>query len=247
MSSSTPQLLQSQFHNADTYQWRTFLRQALVDLRVSAPAIVQSFDPLTQTVTAQIAISEFCKPPFVDGNGVTQTASPGWVAINPIHNVPVILPRAGGFCLTFPLKAGDEGLLVFCDSCIDLWWQQGGQQPPPGGPIIQNSFERRRHDLTDCGFIPMLGNQTRVLPNYSTESVQLRSDDGTTYIELKLGVANILSRGGLNITGPVNIVGDLNVQGRITATQEIAGKGIPLSTHGHPVLTAPGETGPPQP
>jgi len=37
----------------------------------------------------------------------------------------------------------------------------------------------------------------------------------------------------------------LNVTGAITATGEVTGNGITLSTHTHPVTTAPGETGAP--
>jgi hypothetical protein len=248
--SSTPQLLQSQLHSADQYQWKTWLRQALVDLRVAIPAIVKSFDPDRQVVSVQIAVSELVKPPYIDSNGDVQN-TPGWVAISPINNVPVMCQRGGGFSVTLPLKQGDEGMLIFCDSCIDLWWMSGGQQPPPGGSLIQNNFERRRHDLTDCGFYPGLWNQTRVLPNYSTNSLQIRSDDGTTFIEVKLGIVNVVARGGINLQGPVNITGNLNVDGDITNTGdieadgEVTGNDVELSNHEHPVTTAPGETGTP--
>lgn len=95
---------------------------------------------------------------------------------------PVQFPAGGGGNLTFPVAEGDECLVVFSSRCIDAWWQQGGIQPP---------MELRMHDLSD-GFA-MLGfrSQPRVLPNLSTDSMQLRSDDGLTYISLKDGEIRI--------------------------------------------------------
>jgi len=158
-------------------------------LRVAAPAIVQYFDSSTNTVTAQIAVSELAKTPL----------GPMWMQIEPIQKVPVALPSCGGFSVTLPLQQGDEGLLVFCDSCIDLWWQDGGIQPPPTlqgqiATLPQPNFERRRHDLTDCVFVPGARSQPRKLSNYSSSSLQIRSDDGTVVVDV--------SESGVKITGP---------------------------------------------
>ena len=126
--SSQPQLTPDQLNYAETAQWKTILKQALADLRVSIPAIVQAFDAMEGTVDVQVAIREIVRTP----NGPANTA------INPIFKVPVCFPSGGGFSLTLPIQPGDEGMLVFCDMCIDLWWMRGG---------LQNQFERRRHDL----------------------------------------------------------------------------------------------------
>ena len=228
--SNSPGLTPSQLNYAQTAQWKEFLRQALADVRVAIPSIVKSFDAGTQTVSVQIAVSE-----------LVRLNNPQWTAIQPINKVPIILPRAGGFCLTLPIQAGDEGMLVFCDSCIDLWWLNGGIQPPAGAPFTQPEFERRRHDLNDCGFYPGTWNQTRVLPAYSIFSAQLRTDDGTCYLELAPGgIVNILAPGG------VNIIGNLNATEEITAqTLTIP---IPLSTHLHSDVTGGlDDTGPPIP
>jgi Phage protein Gp138 N-terminal domain len=194
-SSQNPSLTPLQLVFAESAQWKAILRQALTDLRCAAPAIVQSFDPDTQTVAVQIAMSELVKNP----NG------PQWTPIGPIYKVPICTFRAGGFALTLPIEEGDEGLLVFTDTMFDLWWQNGGVQPPAGAPLTQPNHERRRHDVTDCFFIPGLWNQTRVLQNYSTDSVQVRSDDAeaTTLFDIKDGQitlkATTISLQGTNI------------------------------------------------
>lgn len=144
---------------AQTDQWREPIRQALFDLRVAIPGTILSFDAVAQTAVVQIALREKIWAPHA---GTTD------VAIAPLQDVPVVLPRGGGYSLTLPITAGDECLLIFADMCIDTWWASGG---------VQNQFEKRRHDLSDAFCIPGPWNQKRKLTNYSTDSVQLRSDD----------------------------------------------------------------------
>jgi Phage protein Gp138 N-terminal domain len=141
-------LLPATTNYAESAPWKAAIKQAVTDLRCAAPAIVQDFDSDTQTVAEQIAMGELVRQP--DG--------PEWTPIYPISNVPICLPRAGGFALTTPIQAGHEGLLVFSDTMFDLWWQNGGVQPLRGAPVVQPNHERRRHDVTDCFFIPGVWN-----------------------------------------------------------------------------------------
>ncbi len=135
---------------------------------------------MTQTVTVQVAIQE----------RVRTAKGPAWVDIPPIIMVPVLLPRGGGFAATFPLKKGDEGLLIFCDTCFDFWWLNGQSNSATG---TQRQNEVRRHYIHDCGFYPGMSSQPNVLANYSTSSMQLRSDDGATVVDV--------SAAGVAITG----------------------------------------------
>lgn len=185
--STNLRLTPEQLNYAITAQWKRILRQSLDDLRVSIPAIVQSFDATHQTVTVQIAIREI----------VQGTQGPENIAIAPITKVPVMFPSGGGFSLTFPLQAGDEGLLIFCDACIELWLARGG---------VQDQLERVRHALADCGFYPGGRSQPRVLSNYSTGSAQLRSDDGTKIIDVGNNNAISLTAPAINITATNGIV-----------------------------------------
>lgn len=228
-----PALTPEQLTYAESAQWKKILRQAVVDLRVCSPAIVQSFNAAAQTVSVQIAMSELIR--FPSGGK--------WVAIPPINNVPVCLPRAGGFSLTLPLKAGDEGFLIFCDTCFDLWWQNGGQQPQPatlkngawqgGAPLFQPNHEwRRRHDVSDCGFFPQGWSQPRVLSNYSTDSAQLRSDDGNTIVDVaEAGVTVTAQKFTVNCSGEVQINGSQVVISSSSDDSKIDGKTFLLHEH----------------
>ncbi len=95
--------------------------------------------------------------------------------------------------MTFPLAAGDEVLVHFSARCLDAWWQQGGVQP-------QAQF--RMHDLSDGFVAPKLYSVPNVPGGISTTAAQLRTKDGTSYIELAPGgIINLVAPGGLNING----------------------------------------------
>ena len=164
-------LTPAQLNCSEAAQWWQIVKQSLDDVRVSTPAfLTEDMDPVTQTVTAQIAISE----------RVRTAKGAQWTQIAPIIMVPVVVPRGGGFSLTLPLKKGDEGMLVFCDTCFDYWWKYGAY----GGSGSRPQLEVRRHHVHDCGFLPGMWSQPNVLTDYSTTSVQLRSDDGAVSVSL---------------------------------------------------------------
>ena len=157
------------------------LHQFECDLRVSIPAIVVSFDAVRQVVSVQPAIKELMR--------VNAVLTPTTLPI--LDDVPIVLPCGGGFSLTFPIQPGDECDLVFSDMAFDLWWQSGGVQQQPDGKLY-------RHDIGDAKAHFGLRNQTRVLPNYSTSSTQLRSDDGTVILDI--------AEAGITATAPAMTV-----------------------------------------
>lgn len=161
-------------------------RRAAIDLRVAIPGIIQSFDANTQTVVVNPAIRERL---VFDGEEE-------WLNIPLLVDVPIVLPRAGGYSLTMPIKPGDECLVVFSDMCIDAWWQSGG---------TQNQVECRRHDLSDGFAIIGTWSQPRVISGYSTNSVQLRNDSGSSYVEIAGDTINIKA-GTINLNaGRINL------------------------------------------
>lgn len=138
----------------------------LSGLWTALPGIVQSFDPVAMTCQVQ---------PAIQGKVRSEDGTITLVNLPMLLDCPVVFPHGGGCSLTFPIKQGDECLVVFSSRAIDLWWQSGGVQAP---------VEMRMHDLSD-GFV-LVGaySQTKVLPNVSTQAVQLRSDDGQAFFEL---------------------------------------------------------------
>ena len=162
-------------------------RRLETKIRCAIPGIIQSFDPEAQTVVVKPALRE-----QLDRDGDLQ-----WIDIPLLVDVPVVLPRAGGYVLTMPIQPGDECLVLFADMCIDGWWQSGG---------TQNQVDCRRHDLSDGFALIGCWSQPRVIPSYSTNTAQLRNDAGDAYVEISGSDINIVASGNVNIQGAtVNI------------------------------------------
>lgn len=178
------------------------------------PGIVIDFDPTDCTATVQPAINAVILQQD-PSTGAQSTAS---VTLPVLPKVPVVFQGGGGYSLTFPIVKGDEVLVVFASRCIDAWWQSGG---------VQNPIEQRAHDLTDGIAIAGLRSVPRVPGSISTSSVQLRADDGSSYVEMASGGnVNILAPGGLHVLGPITSSGE------ITAGQG-TGDSVTLQQHKH--------------
>lgn len=213
------------------------------NLRVALPGIIQSFDPETITCVVQ---------PAVKGYESDDAGKKSSLSLPLLVDVPVIFPRGGGVTLTFPVKAGDECLLMFADRCIDFWWQNGGVQEPVDG---------RMHDLSDAFAIVGLQSCARKIANISTSTAQLRTDDGAAFIELDPGshAVNVTTSGKLTasaqggteinspeivLNGNVTINGNLSqgvgagggaatMLGPVNVTNDVKAGGKSLMAHKH--------------
>lgn len=215
---TSPQpLTPAQIFRSQSVQWRELMSQISQNIRVAIPAfLVNDMDIETQTVTVQIAIQEQMRTN--DG--------PQWWDAPPILYVPVVLPRGGGFALTLPLKKGDKGLLVFCDACFDNWWQNGTNQAPKADNVSvasgsQQQLEIRRHHFWDCGFFPGMMTRQDILSNYSTDSMQLRSESGNVVIDIA-GAAITIQAPSVTVQASqnVSITGSQSVS--ITGNQSVS-------------------------
>lgn len=211
------------------------LAQAIMSaMRVSMPGIIQSFNPDAVTAVVQPAIK-----------GAEQDESGSEVSVNLplLVDVPVLFPRGGGCTLTFPVKAGDECLVIFADRCIDFWWQSGGVQEP---------VDERMHDLSDAFCIVGPQSQAKKIGGISTTGAQLRTDDGSAFIEVAAGgdiTATTAGSATINapeivLNGNVTINGNLSqgmgerggtatMHGPVTVTNDVTAGGKSLMTHTH--------------
>lgn len=190
-------------------QWNAFAWQLICDLRVACPGIIQSFDAIRQTVKVQLAIRE----------NILQNLVPTATEIAPLVDVPVLLLGGNGFTICPPIAAGDECLVIFADMCIDAWWQSGG---------VQNQMDRRRHDLSDGFALVGVRSQPRKLTNYSATSLQIRSDDGNTMIEIganevTVKATSISLQGDVEVTGTLKADGTTTIQGKDFLTHKHTG------------------------
>ncbi|CAN0620528.1 Gp138_N domain-containing protein [Burkholderia multivorans] len=167
---------------------RAALRGWQAGIWTALPGIIDSFDDVAMTCVVQPAI----KVPVRASDGTVTT-----VALPQLVDCPVQFPAGGNCTLTFPVKPGDECLVVFASRCIDAWWQSGG---------VQEQAELRMHDLSDGFALLGVRSRPRALANVSATSTQLRSDDGATYIDLNptLQKVKIVAPGGFDVVAPLS-------------------------------------------
>lgn len=167
---------------------RAALRGWQVGIWTALPGVIDSFDASSQTCVVQPAI----KIPVRANDGTVTTA-----ALPPLVDCPVQFPSGGNCTLTFPVAPGDECLIVFASRSVDAWWQSGGVQEQPA---------LRMHDLSDGFALLGFRSRPRALAGVSGGSTQLRSDDGSTYIDLNptLKKVRIVAPGGFDVVAPLS-------------------------------------------
>lgn len=208
---------------------RSALKGWQTGIWTAMPAILQKYDATKLTCQAQPAIQAQVRS---SSGSISNQTLPLLV------DCPVVFPGGGGYVLTFPLAANDEGLIIIASRCIDAWWQNGGIQP---------QAELRMHDLSDGFFLPGVFSVPRVPSNIATDRVQLRSNDGSCSISLESGhVCEIIAPGGIKMTGPVSITGDVTATGLIEAGHGTVDS-VKLQTHKHGTGTAAAGTVVPTP
>lgn len=200
------------------------------------PGVVDTFDPLTWTVSVLPTIKVRVKQP--DGTWASQ-------GLPPLPQCPVCFLGGGGMTSFFTPQHGDEALVIFAARCIDAWWMFGPQQGPD--PALDPT-EYRMHDLSDGIALVGLRSLPRIIANLPAGMGGLLSNDGTTLIGMNptAKTVTITAPGGITLNGAT-----------ISAAGEITDKaGVALGTHEHlpGTYVAPsgggpvtGESGEPQP
>lgn len=196
---------------------RLALESQQAKIWTALPGIVSGVDLAKQTVSVQ---------PSVQGSVSDAQGNVTNVNLPLLVDVPIVWPRAGGFALTFPIKAGDEVLVVFSSRCIDAWWQSGG---------VGVAAESRMHDLSDGFAILAPTSQSKKLSNVSSANVQLRDEDGTTYVEIAPGgKMKLTGATSIDVAAPtINLNGNINVTGRMVQTGTMSIGGVEFGTHKH--------------
>lgn len=201
---------------------RLAIEGAQSQIWTALPGIITSVDLTSQIVSVQ---------PSIMGTVTDRLGNQFNQPLPILINVPIVWPRGGGFALTFPVKTGDEVLVVFAARCIDSWWQSGG---------VGVAMESRMHDLSDGFAILAPTSQPKKLPSISATNTQLRTEAGDTYIEVTpSGKVRIMATNEIDITAPV-----INLNGAVTQVGGISIDGKSFGTHQH-LDPQGGTTGPP--
>lgn len=231
------------------------IQSAINGLLTALPAQIVRVDFATLTATVQ---------PTIQAKIFKSDGSSAFVNLPELLDVPIVFPHGGGCSLTFPLSAGDEGLVVLSSACIDSWWQSSGVQVP---------YEFRHNDLSDAFFIAGCWSKPKAITASGT-CAQLRTDDGQAFVQLDPGSKKITAQtsgdidmvcstwkvvasAGATIQAPqINLVGNLSNSGGgspasmeagMETPKDVVASGISLTSHVHSgVETGNKTTGAPQ-
>lgn len=199
----------------------------LKDLHTSMPGIIETFDAEKQLATIQPAIRRI----FVTRDGEKEILVPSDLPI--LINVPIIFPRGGGFSLTFPVKQGDECLLVFCERSIDNWHETGKVKVPGA---------KRFHSLSDATAFVGLSSIPNKVPNYDPDNTVIKKDDDSVYIKLNEDKSlEIFTESDIvaEAEGDVNLTVGGQLDAQITGNTNITSPNITLD--GNVVITGNAE------
>lgn len=196
--------------------FRDMLAAARLDIHTALPGIIQSFDAKKMTCTVQ---------PAIRGAIIAKDGKASAVDLPLLVDCPVLFQGGGGYSLTFPLRKGDDCLVIFAERCIDAWYQSGG---------IQNAAEYRLHDLSDGFVLAGVRSQPAVVKNGVTMTgPELRTDSGSAFLRLKGNAIEIVAPSGITIDTPqIQVTGDV-IAGGISLIHHVHG-GCQGGTTGQP-------------
>ncbi len=163
------------------------IEAAVMDMRVSLPGRIESYDASKQRADIQIQLQHMVP----DGEG-------GFVPTDfPIlPNVPIMFPQGNGFFVSFPLAKGDPVLVVFCDLPIGTWLQKGSKCEP--GTV-------RFHGLGGAVAYPGLQPSKSPLGDASGSNMVM-GKDGTSASQIVLTGSQVQLGGGAQFVALANKV-----------------------------------------
>ena len=129
---------------------QAFRREIFSSLRCAMPGIIQTFDPVTQTATIQVAMQMTVWDQVKD--------------YPPLVDCPVVVLGGGPAFISFPINTGDTCLVLFSDRAIDNWYSTGNVVPPA---------QQRQHSLADGIALVGIRHLANALSNYDATGIGL--------------------------------------------------------------------------
>lgn len=181
--------------------------ERLKNVRTSMPGIIVAFDASTQRAEIQPTVSR------VLSSGET-------APFTRLINCPLAFDRTQDFCITRPIKVGDECLIFVADRSIEDWLISGKVTAPS---------RIRFHHVKDAYFLPLSTSTQSVISDYDPDNMVLKTISGDLTISLKpSSELEIISATDVNVVSPnilldgdVHITGDLQNDGNATVSGNV--------------------------
>lgn len=169
-----------------------FRQSVLLNFNCHHIGIIETFDEDLQQATVSIPYPKS----FFNYDTATGLYVQKDVAFPPIGTCPVQFPGGGDFFLTFPVKPGDECLILFNDRDMDNWFAGSTNSPVNSG---------RLHAYADALVIVGFRSGPNTINDFNSSAVELRDILGTTKFSLTATDASMANAGGAQVAtdGPL--------------------------------------------
>lgn len=134
-----------------------------------------------------------------------------------LGEVPVVVLQGGGAHITFPIKAGDQCLLLFCDYMIDNWWISGN---------ASTSIVPRKHDLSDAIAIVGLNALPNAIQDYS-DYLHLQYNQNSSIVignNIDVNNDNIHLNGATKVKETLDVEKDATFKKDVNVTHTLTAK-----------------------
>ncbi len=123
------------------------------DMHTCLPGRIIEFNPETQTAKVQLLIKRIFKNDIIRD-------------LPQLINVVVWQLKAGDFTITFPIKPGNECLVLFSERSLDSWFKTGQAKAPTN---------TRMHSLSDAICLVGMSSEPNVITEYDPDNLQIRN------------------------------------------------------------------------
>lgn len=191
-----------------------YLDEFKKDVYTALPAVIEAYSPTTQSAAVR---------PLLQSEDLPHAL---------IYGVPVQFSSGGGASLTFPVKAGDQCLLVFSMLPLDSWVSGDGSD--------KKVSNKRSHDITDAFAIMGIGTHNR---NFNPDPNNVRLQYGElTFTFAKDGKATL--EGSLHVTKDITTDENIRAEKEMFASNiTMHDSGVDFNSHVHHYywMDGPGE------
>lgn len=145
------------------------------DIKTCYPAKIISFDPVTQLARCKLSVEDYF-------TGVNYSYRKQAAAL--LIDVPVHTLQGGGWVITFPIKAGDDCLVMFAQKGYDHWLYSGAQET---GLVdgIPTGEHYREFSIRDAICLVGIRPIPSAITEYSPDDVDIRNASKTQRVSLK--------------------------------------------------------------
>lgn len=181
-------------------------RNIFLTLNCHAVGVIQEFFPEDQTATVKMAYTKT----FMTQNSIGGELVPVQQEYPPLVSVPVIFLGGGTISQTFPVKQGDECLLMFNDRDFNTWFE---------GTTGKSPASSRLHSFADAVALVGVRSLAHSIENFDEDRWLVKDTNGGGELGLggsKIRIANQITTLNTQLAALLDVLSILTVYAGLT-------------------------------